>query len=187
MADKEDLSLPKATVNKLIKESLPKDVKCNAQSQELILQCCLEFLQLLSSEANDICSQKNKKMISGEHVVEAVKKLGFNDYAPHLQQILEEHKRSEAVRPKSESKNKLRNSGLTHEELLKQQHELFALAKSAVQSSPAQTTQTIPSIPSIPNIANISSMPSLNANAGMPSFNVPLLNNQSLNMPDLTQ
>lgn len=36
------------------------------ESREMILNFCTEFIHLISSEANEICNQKNKKTISGK-------------------------------------------------------------------------------------------------------------------------
>jgi len=136
----EDVTLPRATINKLIREALPDDVKCTAETQKLILQCCMEFLQLVSSEANDVCREQNKKMISPEHIVSALQKLGFQEYITDVRQVYEEHKRNEANKPKMSKK--LEDSGLPREELLRQQQELFARAKSALSQKQQQ-----PSLP----------------------------------------
>lgn len=45
-------------------------------SRELILNCCTEFIHLISSEANEVCNQRNKKTINAEHVLEALDRLG---------------------------------------------------------------------------------------------------------------
>jgi len=131
----EDVSLPKATINKVIRECLPEDVKCTVETQKLILQCCMEFLQLVSSESNEVCRESNKKMISPEHVIAALQKLGFKDYIPEVKQVLEESKK-EASKPKKS--NKLEDTGLSREELLQQQKALFATAKSAISQKPNQ-------------------------------------------------
>lgn len=64
----DELTLPRASINKMIKEILPK-VRVANESRELISTCCTEFIHLLSSEANDICNQQQKKTINAEHVL----------------------------------------------------------------------------------------------------------------------
>ena len=64
----DDLSVPRAALNKMIKELLPS-VRVSNDSRELILNCCTEFIHLLSSEANDVCNKSLKKTISPEHVL----------------------------------------------------------------------------------------------------------------------
>lgn len=66
--DEDELTLPRASINKMIKEILP-NIRVANESRELILTCCTEFIHLLSSEANDICNQQQKKTINAEHVL----------------------------------------------------------------------------------------------------------------------
>ena len=73
MADSKDpaddeLSIPRAALNKMIKELIP-NVRVSTDSRELILNCCTEFIHLLSSEANEICNRQSKKTISAEHIL----------------------------------------------------------------------------------------------------------------------
>lgn len=70
MADAADdeVTIPRAALNKMMKEILPH-VRVAADARELILNCCTEFIQLISSEANDICNKQSKKTISPEHVL----------------------------------------------------------------------------------------------------------------------
>ena len=65
----DDLSIPRAALNKMIKELLP-NIRVANDARELILNCCTEFIHLVSSEANDACVKQNKKTISPDHVVE---------------------------------------------------------------------------------------------------------------------
>lgn len=90
--EEEELSLPRASINKMIKEIVifpilyenklqfliffkVPTVRVANESRELILNFCTEFIHLISSEANEICNQKNKKTISAEHVLEALNKV----------------------------------------------------------------------------------------------------------------
>lgn len=75
-SDDEDLTLPRASINKMIKELVPS-IRVANESRELILNCCTEFIHLISSEANEVCNQKNKKTINAEHVLEALDRLGI--------------------------------------------------------------------------------------------------------------
>lgn len=64
----EELTLPRASINKMIKELVPS-VRIANEARELVLNCCTEFIHLLSSEANEICNNLNKKTINAEHVL----------------------------------------------------------------------------------------------------------------------
>ncbi|KAN0011739.1 hypothetical protein ACTFIU_007305 [Dictyostelium citrinum] len=141
--DKEDnLSLPKATVSKLIKEMLPQDVKCSNETRDLILECCVEFIHLISSEANDICGREQKRTIAAEHVIKALTELGFSDYTQKVSDVYDKHKLE--VSTKSKSSKKFENLGKPTEQLIREQQLLFAKARSAFQASPeAQQLQQL--------------------------------------------
>ncbi|KAF9816306.1 hypothetical protein IEO21_04171 [Rhodonia placenta] len=129
----EDLSLPKATVAKMIAELLPRDVSCAKETRDLVIECCVEFIHLISSEANEICEKESKKTIAPEHIISALKHLGFESFTEEVQDVLKDHKQQQKDREKKVSK--LEQSGLTEEELLKQQEELFAASRARFQSA----------------------------------------------------
>jgi len=126
----DDLSLPKTTVNSCIKSALPANMKVTAETQELVMKCTIEFIHLLAAEANDICIKKGKKTLTGDHILDALQQLGFGDYSEEVSKALAQHKTIASARPKS--KNKLRDSGLSTEELAAQQQLLFDKAKSVM-------------------------------------------------------
>lgn len=96
-------------------------------SRELILNCCTEFIHLISSEANDVCNKRNKKTINAEHVLEALDRLGFPDYKAEAEAVLNDCKEVAAKRRKQSTR--LEHLGIPEEELLRQQQELFAKAR----------------------------------------------------------
>ncbi|XP_022084353.1 protein Dr1-like isoform X1 [Acanthaster planci] len=122
----DDLSVPRAALNKMIKELLPS-VRVSNDSRELILNCCTEFIHLVSSEANEICNKSFKKTISPEHILAALDSLGFGAYLEDCKSVLEECKTVAAK--KRRASNRLENLGIPVEELLRQQEELFAKAR----------------------------------------------------------
>lgn len=97
------------------------------ESRELILNCCTEFIHLISSEANDVCNTLNKKTINAEHVLEALDRLGFRDYKHEAEAVLNDCKAVAAKRRRQSTR--LENLGIPEEELLRQQQELFAKAR----------------------------------------------------------
>ncbi|KAH9951813.1 histone-fold-containing protein [Amylocystis lapponica] len=131
-ASDEDLSLPKATVVKMITELLPSDVSCAKETRDLVIECCVEFIHLISSEANEICEQESKKTIAPEHILAALKRLGFETFTTEVQDVLKDHKQQQKDREKKVSK--LEQSGLTEEELAQKQEELFAASRAKYQS-----------------------------------------------------
>ena len=139
----DELSLPKATVYKLINEMLPAGISCPKETRHLLISCCVEFIHLLSSEANDVCEKSGRKTISPEHVMEALSNLGFGKSRETVESTLEEAQTTVAKERERNRTNKLEKSGLTEEELIRQQEELFEQARrkylenqSSVQNSP---------------------------------------------------
>ncbi|CAG9814984.1 unnamed protein product [Phaedon cochleariae] len=122
----DELTLPRASINKMIKELVPS-VRIANEARELILNCCTEFIHLLSSEANEICNQLHKKTINAEHVLLALNRLGFCDYTAEAEAVLKDCKAVAAKRRRQSTR--LENLGIPEEELLRQQQELFAKAR----------------------------------------------------------
>lgn len=95
----EELSLPKASIQKLIQDYLPSDISCAKETRDLLIECCVEFIHLVSSEANEACEKDSKKTIAPNHVVKALVDLGFEKYTREVQDVLQDHKQHQKVRP----------------------------------------------------------------------------------------
>ncbi|KAF6221704.1 hypothetical protein HO133_001672 [Letharia lupina] len=135
----DDLSLPKATVQKIITEILATNdsessITFARDARDLLIDCCVEFITLISSEANEIAEREAKKTIATEHIDKALKELGFPEYVREVLASAGEMKESLKTREKKTSK--MDQSGLTQEELLQQQQELFASATSKFNQGP---------------------------------------------------
>ncbi|XP_014283527.1 protein Dr1 [Halyomorpha halys] len=122
----DELTLPRASINKMIKELIPT-VRVANESRELILNCCTEFIHLIASEANEICNLSRKKTINAEHVLKALDRLGFGDYRSEAEAVLQDCKEVAAKRRRQSMR--LENLGIPEEELLRQQQALFAKAR----------------------------------------------------------
>ncbi|KAF9468957.1 histone-fold-containing protein [Collybia nuda] len=129
----DDLSLPKATVAKMISDLLPSDVVCAKETRDLVIECCVEFIHLISSEANEICEGESKKTIAPEHIIGALGKLGFDTFKDEVEDVLKDHKQQQKDREKKVSK--FDQSGLTEAELLAAQEELFAASRAKFNSA----------------------------------------------------
>ncbi|OAL64294.1 class 2 transcription repressor NC2 [Trichophyton rubrum] len=117
-----------ATVQKIITEILPPSSGQTfaKDARDLLIECCVEFITLISSEANEISEKEAKKTIACEHIEKALTDLGFGDYVPDVLAIAEEHK--EQLKTREKRTNKIDQSGMSHEELLRLQQELFRSA-----------------------------------------------------------
>lgn len=140
----DELSLPKATVNKLISEMLPPGIQCPKETRELLLDCCTEFIHLVSSEANEVCERAARKTISPEHVVEALKSLGFASYVDDVTASYEAAQEQAKEKERVRGSTKLDKTGLTEEELLKQQEELFEQARRKYLETQQRSHQPSP-------------------------------------------
>lgn len=122
--DEESLTIPRAAMNKLIKELVP-DIRVATESRDLILQCCTEFIHLITERANAICEEERKKTMSAEHVLEALDQLGLSSYKSEAESVA-----SDCKNKRRRQSTRLEHLGIPEEELLRQQQELFAKAKA---------------------------------------------------------
>uniref|UniRef100_A0A383W0H4 Transcription factor CBF/NF-Y/archaeal histone domain-containing protein n=1 Tax=Tetradesmus obliquus TaxID=3088 RepID=A0A383W0H4_TETOB len=129
--EENDVSLPKATLTKMVKELLPHDMRCAAECMDMLMDCCTEFIQLLSSEANELAMGDNKSTITPEHVVRALTQLGFEEWADDVRSSHEQFKAEAKQAPKlANRKTKAEIEGLTEDEQIEMQRRLFAAARA---------------------------------------------------------
>ena len=82
------MTSPTATVQKIISEILStpslnptsESITFARDARELLIECCVEFITLISSEANEIAEKEQKKTIAIEHIDKALRELGFPEY-----------------------------------------------------------------------------------------------------------
>ncbi|KAK7433269.1 negative cofactor 2 transcription regulator complex subunit ncb2 [Neonectria magnoliae] len=132
-AGNDDLSLPKATVQKIVTEILPPQagVAFAKEARDLLIECCVEFITLISSEANEISEKEAKKTIACDHITKALEQLGFTDYVPAVVEAAQEHKETQkaSLLGREKKADKFANSGMSMEELARLQEEQFAAAR----------------------------------------------------------
>ena len=77
-----------ATVHKIISEILSQTGNqpppFSREARDLLIDCSVEFIRMLSSEANDISEKEAKKTIAVEHIEKALKELDFAEYIPDV-------------------------------------------------------------------------------------------------------
>ena len=83
-----------ATVQKIVSEILPgsSGLAFGKDARDLLIECCVEFITLISSEANEISEKESKKTIACEHITKALEQLGFGDYVADINEVANEHK-----------------------------------------------------------------------------------------------
>lgn len=129
MADNgiEDLSLPKATVQKIINEILHNDMSFSKEARDALIECCVMFVMILSQVSNETAESETKKTITSDHVIDALNQLDFPEYIEPIKKVLIEHKEGQKLRERKTSK--LEKTGRTEEELLLEQERLFASSR----------------------------------------------------------
>lgn len=94
------LTFTAATVQKIVTEILPPSagVAYSKDARDLLIECCVEFITLISSEANEISEKEAKKTIACDHITKALEQLGFAEYVPAVVEAAAEHKEVQKVR-----------------------------------------------------------------------------------------
>ncbi|KAL5723509.1 Down-regulator of transcription 1 [Ranunculus cassubicifolius] len=126
--NKEDVSLPKATMIKIIKEMLPQDVRVARDAQDLLVECCVEFINLISSESNEVCGRAEKRTIAPEHVLRALEVLGFGEYIEDVYTAYEQHKLETLDSPRGGKMSAV--AEMTEEQAAAEQQRMFAEARA---------------------------------------------------------
>ena len=120
-------------MQKHISEMLPKDDICSKDTRDLLIESCVEFSHLLSSEANEVCEKDSKQTIVPEHVLKALDDLSFPAVIEEAKSVLSEHKAAQKDRERKTTR--MEQSGLSEEELHRQQELLFASSKARFEAS----------------------------------------------------
>jgi histone H3/H4 len=126
--------LPAATVQKIINEVLASAAASTdsqamsfaKETRDLLIECCVEFITMISTEANEIAEKDAKKTIACEHITKALEELGFGEYVGEIMAVADQFKTSQVSREKKQSK--MEQSGMSPEELARMQEELFRSA-----------------------------------------------------------
>ncbi|KAI5180876.1 down-regulator of transcription 1 [Nematocida sp. AWRm80] len=119
--------LPRASVDKIISNVLENRMVCSREVKHLLLNACAEFVHILATESNEICEKEQRKTVTHEHVYTALSNLGYKSYIPECTEEYKEYQEQSKLRPSKQ--NKFKESGLTQDELEREQEELFRKAK----------------------------------------------------------
>ena len=87
-----DVSLPRSTMAQKIREAFPSELRVSGATVDLLIDCCTEFVQLVTSEANDICTKESKATMNPEQIIQALQQLEFPEFEEELLQLLEQFK-----------------------------------------------------------------------------------------------
>lgn len=96
-----------ATVSKIVSEilSAPTNTENNTtpsmnfakETRDLLIECCVEFITMISAEANEIAEKDAKKTIACEHITKALEDLGFGEYVGEVLRVADGFKSTQVV------------------------------------------------------------------------------------------
>jgi len=128
----DELGLPKATIAKMIAEALHAStggsgsLRMAPECRDMVVECCQEFVHAVSAEANEVSTREGKSTITAEHVLAALRRLGFDAYEGECEMARDEAKEEETE--KRELKKKRKTTQMSEEDAIAMQQELFARA-----------------------------------------------------------
>ena len=78
-------------LSRLLSASLPAGYLVSESGKNLIAACCTEFIQLLSSESNEMCTKEQKTRIMPHHVIQALHELEYDRWIEEMKQVQAGH------------------------------------------------------------------------------------------------
>ncbi|DBA74152.1 TPA: Down-regulator of transcription 1 [Trebouxia sp. C0004] len=131
MEAESDVALPRSTMAQKIREAFPSELRVAGTTMDLMIECCTEFIQLVTSEANEICAADSKATMNPEHIIKALQQLEFSEFEDELTELLEQFKQEnkDAGKQKRERKKRKDDGSLTEAEAIALQQQLFNQAK----------------------------------------------------------
>ncbi|KAL3623919.1 Down-regulator of transcription 1 [Castilleja foliolosa] len=87
-----------------------------------------EFINLISSESNEVCNREDKRTIAPEHVLKALEVLGFGEYIEEVYTAYEQHRLETMDTMRSGKCSNI--AEMTEEEAMAEQQRMFAEARA---------------------------------------------------------
>ncbi|CAH1994133.1 unnamed protein product [Acanthoscelides obtectus] len=117
MAEKlEDLTLPNGSVQKIIKEALPDNTNVGKDARLALSRAASVFVLYVTSQASNEAQKVNRKTLTKEDVINALKDLEFEDFIEPLQIALKEFKEAKAKKTVNKSIEGTTQNGTEHSE-----------------------------------------------------------------------
>ncbi|PKA60476.1 Nuclear transcription factor Y subunit B-3 [Apostasia shenzhenica] len=95
LSKEQDRFLPIANVSRIMKRSLPANVKISKDAKETVQECVSEFISFITGEASDKCQREKRKTINGDDLLWAMTTLGFDSYVVPLKTYLNRYRETE--------------------------------------------------------------------------------------------
>jgi DNA polymerase epsilon subunit 3 len=85
----EDLNLPNTVITRIIKEALPDGVNVAKEARTAFAKSASVYILYITSAASLVATSNNRKTISGQDVLQAIRNVEFNKFLEPLQDVLE--------------------------------------------------------------------------------------------------
>lgn len=105
--DDETYELPKAVVNRLVKNVLPEGVQIQKEATLALAKAAKIWVHYATACANDFCLNSNRSTISANDVLMAMDELEFNHFEEPLKEMLEGIKKENATKKEARKKQKV--------------------------------------------------------------------------------
>lgn len=137
--DEHDVGLPKSSVGRYLRDTLPSQTRCSQETRDLIATCCTEFIHMVATQANKIATEQGKTMLTANIVTAALDELGFGAYVDQAAEA------GASFRAAAQSRKSFRQRAVSQEDLLREQEALWSsierentmLAAEAAAATPA--------------------------------------------------
>lgn len=136
------MSLPRGSLMRLLRDALPANIVCSGSVGDFLEVICLEFLELISSETNDVCIKRGKKIITYEHVKEALKILEFSDYIAAVNSAVNISVSASTEKIEKKKKKRKRFEGITNDPIAMKKKQDELLSSATTSSSCSSLIQT---------------------------------------------
>ncbi|KAK9877234.1 hypothetical protein WA026_016980 [Henosepilachna vigintioctopunctata] len=101
----EDLNLPNAPIQKIIKEALPESVHIGKDARSALSRAASVFVLYITSQASKQAQKFKRKTLSGQDVMNALSDLGFEEFLEPLEEFLKSFQDSKGMQKKRKMKN----------------------------------------------------------------------------------
>ncbi|XP_058209942.1 nuclear transcription factor Y subunit B-3-like [Rhododendron vialii] len=108
----QDYYVPTANITRVMRRVLPPQAKIADDAKETVQQCVTEYINMITSEANDRCHREGRKTITADDILWAIERLGFDNYAGPLSLFLDRFR--DAQRQWSEESRERLGSRVAH-------------------------------------------------------------------------
>jgi down-regulator of transcription 1 len=140
-----EVSLPTATIKQLVQKFLPPTFKSSASGLTPIISelaqgnLYTDFIAIVSEKAYEECIKSGKKTIMPDHIISALNACNFPIDPQEIAVFLESLEKAKAVsfiQTKPKEQIKLRQHGMTDDQLLEEQEKLLASAGQSMMMLP---------------------------------------------------